>query len=198
MNNIRELRLAKGWSQRQLAERMSTEEAPVHFTTIAKIEKSMRRLTFEWASRFAAALGVTVAEVDPTFSPAAIGVTEVPVLGLVAASRWSEAIRTADTLPLPSSMVSEPNAFALEVTGDSMNLVSDAGGFAIVDPDQKDLLDGQCYVVMNSDHETTFKVFRTDPARLEPSSTNPEHVPIPLGQSPVTVIGKVILVIARR
>lgn len=87
--------------------------------------------------------------------------------------------------------VNGKNIFGLEVAGDSMDLVAPAGATVLVDPDHFEMHDGSLYVIMNGDGETTFKRFRTDPARLEPLSSNPEHKVIPLGQTPFSVVGKV-------
>ena len=73
-----------------------------------------------------------------------------------------------------------------------MDTVAGAGSIVLVDPDQLSLRDGRYYVVMNGEGETTFKQFRADPARLEPLSSNPEHRTIDLGQSPYTVVGRVV------
>jgi SOS-response transcriptional repressor LexA len=75
-----------------------------------------------------------------------------------------------------------------------MDTICHAGGFIVVDPDQRDLIDKKYYVVTNGDHEATFKQFCADPLSLVPCSTNPLHQPIPLGSEPFRVIGRVVYV----
>lgn len=186
MNNLRKLRTERNLSIRDLAEKMD-----VHFTTIARIERSERRLTPDWIERFSEALGVPPQALSDTPLPGQIpGVRSVPVIGQVAAGSWREAVQ--EPLDVMAAPVSGQNVFGLRVDGDSMDTVAGAGSIVLVDPDQLSLRDGRYYVVMNGDGETTFKQFRADPARLEPLSSNPEHRTIDLGQSPYTVVGRVV------
>lgn len=189
-NEVRTLRKAQGWSIRELAERMSTEDKPVHFTTVAKIERSDRKLTHEWAQRFAETFGVPVETVYGEPAPAGGTVARrIAVIGMVAAGNWREAVHHADEfIPAP---IDAPNAFALRVAGDSMDRLAPDGAYALVNPDEFNLRDGQYYVVMNGEGETTFKQYRADPARLEPSSSNPNHQTLTLGREQFTVVGRV-------
>lgn len=183
-HRIRELRIAAGLTLEELASRIGEG---VHFTTIAKIEKSQRTISLDWILKIANALHV---------APAALlqverrPVTLIPLVGGIAAGNWREAVLDPVEM-IPVAGVG-PNAFALRPIGDSMNKVVGEGAIVVVDPDQLDLLEGKLYAVMNGSGETTFKRYRNDPARLEPVSTNPEHQPIPLGREPFTVIGRVV------
>lgn len=65
-NRVRELRLAAGMKQRQLAERVG-----VSVQELSKLERGERRLTFAWMERLGSALGVTPAAVaDARFEQA--------------------------------------------------------------------------------------------------------------------------------
>lgn len=186
-NNIRELRAERGWSMRELAERMPG----THFTTIAKIERSQRRLTHDWVDKFAKAFGVSpnAIDFDGWGEPANMART-VPIIGMVSAGNWREAVQRADEhFGGPSSGA---NTFGLTVEGDSMDKVAQPGSIVMVDPDDFEMLDGAFYVIMNEEGETTFKRYRASPARLEPCSTNSEHAPIPLGRAQFTVVGRVV------
>jgi len=190
-HRIRELRMAAGLTLDQLAERVSEIRGePAHFTTIAKIERSQRTISVDWVIQIAQALEVSVADIlTPTPKKS---VRMIPVVGKIAAGNWQEAIQEPiGEIPVPDETAG-PNAFGLQPSGDSMNLVFMDGGYVVVDPDQPDLLDGRYYAIMNGDGETTFKRYRADPPRLEPESSNPEHKPIPLGREPFTVIGRVV------
>jgi len=192
MNNIRELRQARGWSMRELAEKMSESGDPVHFTTVAKIERSERKLTLEWAKRFADAFKVHPAEIMGGENATLFQISSrpIPVIGRVAAGHWREAIQ--DTTDFITAPVAAPRAFGLTVDGDSMDLVTPEGSTVLIDPDDADLRDGSYYVVLNGDGEATFKRYRADPSRLEPCSSNPNHTPIILGRQPFTITGRVV------
>jgi len=192
MNHVRELRQARGWSMRELAEKMSEQGEVVHFTTIAKIERSQRKMTIEWAKRFADAFGVQPAELlgDEATGIFPIAGGQIPVIGMVSAGNWREAIQeTTDYITAP---VSAQRAFGLVVEGDSMDKITPEGSTVLIDPDDCDLRDGDYYVVLNGDGEATFKRFRAEPARLEPCSNNPAHSVIMLGNKPFTITGRVV------
>lgn len=116
----------------------------------------------------------------------------LPVIGMVAAGNWREAIQhPRDVMPAPDPRL-PPRAFGLEVVGDSMDLLVEEGGYVVVDPDDKALFPDRYYVILNSEGEATFKQFKADPARLVPCSTNPAHAEIAIGGEPFDVIGRVI------
>lgn len=141
---------------------------------------------------------VTVAEMDVIRavlcddSPATPPLRAIPIIGQVAAGNWREAVEhTASYMPQPDPST-PPRAFALRVTGDSMDHYVDDGGTVIVDPDDKALYPGRFYVIINGDGETTFKQFQADPARLVPCSSNPAHQEILIGGGSFDVVGRVI------
>lgn len=189
-HRLRELRQAAGLTLEQVAERVSVPgEPPVHFTTIAKLERSQRAISLDWIVRLAGIYQVRPGDLlDSGRKP----VRTIPLLGRIAAGNWQEAMLDPEgEVPVPDD--SGRNVFALRPNGDSMNKIADENSILVVDPDQPDLLDGRLYAIMNGDGETTFKRYRADPPRLEPESTNPEHQPIPLGREPFKVIGRVIM-----
>lgn len=186
MNNLRQLRTERGLTIRDVAERMG-----IHFTTVARIERSERRLTYDWAEKFASALGVEITDLhDNPFSQRVAEVRQVPIIGQVQAGSWREAIEDPeDTMTAP---VDGPNTFGLRVVGNSMDTIAGPGAIVLVDPDRLSLRDGRYYVIMNDSGETTFKQFRADPARLEPLSSDPSHQTIDLGRTSFTVVGQVV------
>ncbi len=191
-NQIRDLRKVRGWSIRELAERMSVEGQEVHFTTVAKIERSQRQLTAQWAKRFAEALGVTPAEISSDFDMLAgpQQARQVPVIGLVAAGNWREAVQ--ETERYIAALAEGRNTFGLTVAGRSMDQIAPEGSTVMVDPDRLELHDGGFYVVMNGDGEATFKRYRSNPARLEPCSSDTSYSTIVLGSEAFTIVGRVV------
>lgn len=189
-NRVREVRKQQGLTMEELADRVGKYlKKTVHFTTIAKIERSMRGLSGEMLSAIADSLGVPPAQLVDQ-APQLIPVRMLPIVGKIAAGNWREAI--AEPLGYLPAPVGGANAFALKPEGTSMNLVVGDNALIVVDPDELDLLEGKLYAVMNGDGETTFKRYRNDPPRLEPVSSDPSHAIIPLGREPFTVIGRII------
>lgn len=123
--------------------------------------------------------------------PEATSIRTIPLLGSVPAGQFRpEEQRGGRRIPV-SDPSTPPGAYALEVDGDSMDLIVPHGTTIIIDPDDKALWPGRRYVIQTEDGETTFKEFQADPARLVPCSSNPAHKEIPLGEAPVTVVGRV-------
>ncbi len=81
---------------------------------------------------------------------------------------------------------------ALRVHGASMNRVAPEGSVIIVDYADKTLISGQYYVV-KLDGEATFKRYRSEPARLEPDSTESFDSVFVAGDT--EVVGRVIQVV---
>lgn len=190
-NRIREIRKSLKMSQEELGARMRSE---LTGSAIAKIEKGRIKLSLDYMQEIAGVLGVTPAELLEDGGPS---VRMVPVIGMVAAGAWQEAVEMSeDAVPVPSD-AGGPRLFALRPSGDSMDkLVPEGaeGGFVIVDPDDRELRNGKLYVMQNGEGETAFKKFCTDPLALLPCSNNPAHKAIPLGSEPFTVIGRVVFV----
>jgi len=127
-------------------------------------------------------------------APAGGGARTIPILGLVSAGRWQEAMggaRGGDRMPIFDPNTPK-NAFAVYVTGDSMDKVVEDGGTIIVDPDDRALYPRRYYVVRNGHGDTTFKQFLDGPARLSPCSTNPAHKDILIGEETFEIVGRVI------
>lgn len=116
----------------------------------------------------------------------------VPIIGLAAAGNWREAIEMPiGRLPVPK-VIAGSRAFGVEVAGDSINLLVDDGGWIVVDPDDKVLVPGKFYLLQNSEFETTVKRYQKSPARFEPASDNPTHMPFEVGEQDFVVLGRVV------
>ncbi len=182
-NRIAELREVKGMTQPELAALVGTKA-----TQLGKLERGERRLSDHWAQRIAPHLDVAPHEL---FMPEGLsGLRFVPVIGEVACGNWQEAVEVAgERVP---SFFGGPNSFALRPVGDSMDVILRGTGYVIVDPDKTDLIDRKHYVVLNEEGEATAKTYRASPARLEPASTNPEHLAIIIGRQKFSVVGQIV------
>ena len=80
---------------------------------------------------------------------------------------------------------------ALRVSGESMNRIAPDGSIILVDTRDDELRDGKRYIFL-SGGETTFKLYRANPARFEPESTMPHDTIFPSGR--VEIVGRVIKV----
>ena len=116
---------------------------------------------------------------------------ELPLIGMAGAGNWLEAIEEArQQVWIPAEDYAE-GRFAVEVNGDSMNLLLPHGSIAVIDPTDTQLFSAKIYLLRNSEGEATIKRYRTDPSRFEPVSDNPAFVPFEIGTSDFRVIGRV-------
>jgi len=122
-------------------------------------------------------------------------VHEVPLVSWVEAGDLTETVDpysigdAAEYIPVTHQ---RNTLIALRVNGQSMNRIAPEGSIVIVDYADKSLISGQYYVV-KIDGRATFKRFRSDPARLEPDSTE-AHETVFIRQE-TDVVGRVIQVI---
>lgn len=114
----------------------------------------------------------------------------IPIIGMIAAGAWADAVQ--EPLGHTWTVKGGRNAFALCIDGDSMDKIALPGTSVVIDPDERALLDGKQYAVMNDLGEATFKTFRNDPARFEPASRNPRHQTITIGEHGFSVIGRAV------
>ncbi|GGB14848.1 hypothetical protein GCM10011380_00320 [Sphingomonas metalli] len=115
----------------------------------------------------------------------------IPLLGEVPAGAFRPAEQAGGRRLAVSDPETPPNAYALTVKGDSMDLVVPNGATLVIDPDDTALWPGRRYVVLSDDGETTFKEYQEAPARLVPCSTNDEHKDILIGDRPLKILGRV-------
>jgi len=151
-------------------------------SAFSNILKGDRRITADEAAIANKFLGITS---TPEYRIA-------PVIGITSAGRWREAIQMpVGHMPIPNKLASEA-AFGLEVSGDSMDLLIEDGGWILIDPAKKELHPGSCYLISNREHEATVKMYQRGPARFEPCSRNEEHKSFLVADTDFTVIGKVV------
>lgn len=152
-------------------------------SAFSNIMLGKRRVTAEEAKRAYDFLGIRG---EPS-------IQWVPVIGITNAGNWREAIHMPlGSLPVHPGSVSE-EAFAVEVSGDSMDQLIKDGGHIVVDPRQKELRDGKVYLIQNNQGEATVKAYFRSPSRFEPLSSNPEHKGWLVSECEFIVLGRVVL-----
>lgn len=169
---------ARGVSQAALARiaGLPTQSA------MSNLLKGKRRVTVDEAQAIYQFLGIVP---EPQFRLA-------PVIGITSAGNWREAVDLPIGQMAVPQRIAGPRAFGLEVQGDSMDRLIEDGGWVLVDPDRKELRPGSCYLISNGDGEATVKMYQRDPARFEPSSTNPLHSGFLMSEADFTVIGQIV------
>lgn len=186
---IADVRKAKGWSQKRLAEEIGKAQ-----TTLSAWERGRKEEpTRAEVDRIARALGVSVAELEG--SDARLTSVEVPLISWVSASQLADIgqITEADIIARLTVTGLPPGDYgALEVVGDSMDRISPEGSKIIFRRDCGPPVSGNFYV-FSLGTETTYKRFYDEPVmRLEPFSTNATHRPIFLRDKGWTVVGQVV------
>jgi SOS-response transcriptional repressor LexA len=156
-------------------------------SAVSNILNGKRHIKHDERIAIERALAKKTSEPDPEQS-----VRWVPLIGLAPAGSWREAVSMPmGQVPVIASRTGR-RAFAVEVDGDSMNLILPEGGWAVVDPDQTHLYDKRVYLVTNAEHEATLKRYRSNPARLEPVSDNELHSVIYLAGENFQVVGRIV------
>jgi SOS-response transcriptional repressor LexA len=166
----------------ELAERLDTNKQ-----NITRWSNGDRKLTVDWAKRLAPLLDTTadklllVSEVAADALPRGQKRTmEIPLLDTVTAGKLrapSSQIPVEDVPLLAFADLGRGEFFALTVQGDSMDRISPDGSVIVVNQADRMLVSGKAYVISQRG-EATFKLWRPDPPRFSPHSTNPVHEPI--------------------
>ena len=124
---------------------------------------------------------------------------EIPLISSVAASRLKEqeGVSPADVERyLHADDLPAGDWVALTVEGTSMDRLAPDGSVIIINRADSTLLDGRYYVFSVDNGAATFKTYRRNPERLQPFSTNPDHMSIPVkGDTDLYVFGRVRRVI---
>lgn len=124
---------------------------------------------------------------------------QIPVLSMVSAGhlKRQEAVTSTDVErwirlgDLPGG-----DWVALTVEGTSMDRIAPEGSMLIVNRADDQLIDGKYYIFAMGGGDATFKTYRRNPERLQPFSTNPDHMSIPVtDDTDLYVFGRVRRVI---
>lgn len=102
---------------------------------------------------------------------------EMPLYGAIPAGEPIEMLEAVDQIEVPLGVANQyPDAFFLEVTGDSMNKVVSHGSYALIDP-CIEVSNGEIAAVVVNGFSVTLKRFYKlhNSVVLEPDSYNQEH-----------------------
>lgn len=194
---IAEARIAKGWSQQELADRMETTQQ-----TIQRYESGARDIKSSVLIKLSAVLDVTISYLLglENASLPNNSTVDVPSYGSIAAGTPIEMVEVKDSQPVPVKVHERfPKAFLLKVEGESMNRILPNGSYALIDPAQKEPISGKPYAVCVNGYDATIKrvVKLSNGFELTPDSTDPTFRPTVYdfnepGTDPVTIIGRVV------
>lgn len=122
----------------------------------------------------------------------------VPLISWVSAGAMQapDVVQEIDSAPRVHAADLDPKGewIALRVPTDSMDRISPPDSIIFVNLRDKRLVSNACYVIADAETgETSYKRFRSNPARWEPVSTNLSHEPMYLDEmdGEPTVIGRV-------
>ncbi len=186
---LRSLRLSKGYSMQNLAERIGTSKAQID-----KLEKGQRRLTIDWMRRLAGGLDCDLRDIlneEPSQAESGKGAMslsipasyiapmprDLPVLGAAkggADGFFFDNGKVNEMTGRPVNLLGVQNAFALYTAGDSMEPRFFAGELLYINPNRPlskgcfvavELLDGQGLVkqyIKSNDQTIVLHQFNPD------------------------------------
>ena len=128
------------------------------------------------------------------------GFIDIPVYGHIAAGTPIDMIGADFTQPVPLNVIlSHKHGFLLKVEGESMNRRIPDGSLVLIDPDEKDIIDGKPYAVCINGYSATVKKIRRLENGLElvPDSWDKTYRPIQYdfgnaSDETLTVIGRAV------
>ncbi|CDD67539.1 transcriptional regulator XRE family [Eggerthella sp. CAG:368] len=194
---IAEARIAKGWSQQDLADKMGTTQQ-----TIQRYEAGARDIKSSVLIKLSATLGVTISYLlgmENSSLPNS-AMVDVPLYGSIAAGTPIEMLDIEGTQPVPTKVHEKyPDAFLLKVEGESMNRVLPNGCFALVDPCKEIDHDNEPYAVCVNGYDATIKRVKqlANGFQLIPDSDDPTYTTKTFnyneeGTEQITIIGRVV------
>lgn len=193
-DELKKLRLQKGWTQEKLAEIMNVGKS-----TISMYENGNRTPDFETLEEIADIFNVDLnrfSTANSTHQMASTGIM-IPVLGYVRAGIPIEAVE--DILgyeEISRDMARQGEYFALSIKGDSMEPKISEGDVVIVRR-QETVENGEYAVVLVNGNDATVKKFYKLETGIKLLSTNPSYDPFfytidEVISLPVKVVGKVV------
>lgn len=190
--NLRQARLAKGMTQRQVAAHIGINQ-----NTYSYWETGRSRVDSAALAHLAALFGVSVDYLLGNSSEESPKGVKIPVLGRVAAGIPIEAVEDIlDYEEISPHMAAQGEFFALQVKGRSMEPRMQEGDI-IICKKQADAETGDVAVVLVNGDDATVKKIKKTTAGLYLIPTNPAFDPIyftydEVINRPVSIIGKVV------
>lgn len=129
---------------------------------------------------------------EMAFSPSAM--TEIPLLGWIAAGRPVDLNEDDEHVSVPANMVRR-NTYALKVRGHSMIDDNIQDGDIVIIEKRETAENGQSVVAMINDEQVTLKKFYVEREGIRLQPANPEMEPIYLKNEEVQILGIVTGVI---
>lgn len=174
---ISEARLAKGWSQTELAKKIGTTQQQ-----IARYESNENDVKASVLIKLSNALDVTISYLlglAGTVQTAKDGGSRLmPLFGNISAGTPREALCISDSHHATEESLyrSHPNGFWLTVSGNSMNRLFPDGSLVLIDPDEEVRNGDVAVVFVNGDDATLKRIYHEgDSIRLHPESYDPEY-----------------------
>lgn len=209
MNFGHKVRMQKPKDRLQLARKAAGYENPteaarahsrdINQNTLISHENGNRDISRKAAEKYASIFGVDAGWIlyggDPHAQTQDI---DVPLLSMVSAGnlRSHAAVSEHDILRrIKVGELPKGDWIALQVDGDSMDRVAPDGAIILVDRSDDRLIDGKFYIFSLAGGEATFKRYKRTPQRLQPYSTNPDHMAVPADRDDLYVFGRVKRVI---
>jgi len=201
---IKEIRLNLGLNQSQFAKKIGISRT--HLSTLEN-EKALPSL--ELLKKISDEFEVSREELEKLWEmdkkeieeqkpTERISIRKVPVLNSISAGElleWTDQgypVGWADEWIEVDTGVTDPNAFALKVHGDSMEPEFKEGEYVVVSPNTQ-WENGDYVVVANANNEKALKKIRVNADHIVLISLNPKYEPIVLGKDEdPRVIGKVV------
>lgn len=196
---LQEARANAGYASPSEAAR-ALGSAKINKNTLISHENGHRAISRKAAALYAQAFGVRAGWIlyGETDADEETSDVDVPLLSLVSAGNLRDQSTVTEDDIIRWIKVGElPKGdwIALEVDGDSMNRIAPHGSIVLVDRADDRLVDGKCYIFVLDSGDATFKMFRRGPNRLQPYSTNPDHMAISAERDDLYVFGRVRRVI---
>lgn len=192
-DRLRQARQAAGYPTPSDAARAIPRLINKH--SIISHENGNREISRQYAEKYAEAF-----RIDPGWllfgtTP---GGLDVPLLSMVGAGnlRHQPAVSQHDVIGhIKAGDLPKGDWIALQVDGNSMDRIAPPGSIILVDRSDTVLRDGKYYVFSLRNGEATFKRWMRDPPRLQPYSTDPDQMSIPVDMEDLFVFGRVRRVI---
>ena len=196
---LRQARRKKGF--KTAAEASRTYPRDINLNTLTSHENGNRAISKKAAEKYGRLFGVepgwliygTSHEAVPEVSD-----QDVPLLSMVSASnlRFQPGVEDHDVIRrIKVGELPRGDWIALQVDGDSMNRIAPDGAIILVDRSDDRLIDGKFYIFSVDNGDATFKMFKRNPNRLQPYSTNPDHMATPADRDDLYTFGRVKRVI---